>query len=291
MNGNFGPIGENKMKSGELNIPAICVPTMSRGELLLQLMKSIDFPVEHVHILVNTTPEGPSISVETALQEITSLMEQSKLPINTLVIHHATSDDGSLTNYGVAGSWNWLANYAFAKELPSCLILNDDISFPPGTLKKYAECIEQNPQVALFVSEVEYACFLLTKEGWDTIGSFDENIYPGNYEDYDHIHRAFLTGLPIDRFRNIPIIHRRHATLDTSKWYRKVWPESQRLTLTYYQVKWGGQHPREKYKSPFNLPYVGINEWKLIPEFREMHKNERNEENRVIQSIYEGHGF
>lgn len=88
-------------------------------------------------------------------------------------------------NLGVAGSWNFCATL-FPDE-PTILLMNEDAWFLPGQLEQMCRCADANhdaPIVHLNDSNAFY-CFVWTKAGRDKFGTFDENFWPGYYEDDD----------------------------------------------------------------------------------------------------------
>jgi hypothetical protein len=102
--------------------------------------------------------------------------------------------------------------------------------------------------------------FVLTKYALETIGFFDENIYPAYYEDSDYWRRIIISGKSHKTINNAIIISgdgnfTNSCTLNSvSEDYRnKMWKCFER-NQKYYKDKWGD----EKYEYPFNKKNLSI---------------------------------
>lgn len=169
-------------------ISNLTIPTLSRYDLLLGCLGSIDFPVAHLLIVDNGG--GLELSADLPTVEKVTVL---RMP----------------ANFGVAGSWN-LAVKCFPFE-PVWFICSDDVVFAPGALEVWWK--KSGPD--RFVSSDEwpfYQFFSIGEDVVDTVGLWDEAIFPANFEDDDMEWRAGLAGFPVKR-ATIPHSHTKQGTV------------------------------------------------------------------------------
>lgn len=230
-------------------IPVLGVPILNRGDLLLDLVNSIDFPVEKLAIVQNGNEEN-----------VVNAIEQIKSGINP----HVRSVYVSIPfrNLGVAPSWNHIIK-SFP-EVPFILIPGNDIKFSPGDLEKIYNAHTQNPDHFVFVCG--FACFGITPYAVETVGLFDENIYPAYYEDNDYHHRMKLSNAP-EISVSTSIIHQEGSqTIRSDAFYNSANGQTFSRNLQYYIQKWGPQASNHVYemmnKNPFDDSTKEIGYWK-----------------------------
>ena len=237
-------------------IPVLGVPILNRGDLLLDLVNSIDFPVEKLAIVQNGNEEN-----------VVNAIEQIKSGINP----HVRSVYVSIPfrNLGVAPSWNHIIK-SFP-EVPFILIPGNDIKFSPGDLEKIYNAHVESPDSFIFVEG--FACFGITPHVIETVGLFDENIYPAYYEDNDYHHRIKLLELtPIHV--NTNVIHQNGSqTIRSNIVYNNANGQTFPQNMKYYADKWGENAPRSHdfnlmYKHPFNDSTKDADYWKYDPKRR-----------------------
>jgi GT2 family glycosyltransferase len=119
---------------------------------------------------------------------------------------------------GCAGGWNEAIRLAPAA--PFWLLVNNDIAFFPGQLRQMAATfVRQHRDTPLFASYFfEATCFAVSNQVVQAVGVFDENIFPGGYEDTDferrlvkHVERFNLPPILTDDAMGLLFIHVRRA--------------------------------------------------------------------------------
>lgn len=153
---------------------------------------------------------------------------------------------------GVAGAWNTLMEHIGEDEMP--LIVNDDITFAPDSIEKFAAVY--NPTRFFHADQqgtAMFSCFVLSKYLWRTVGPFDQTFFPAYFEDNDYGWRMHLLGIE-SVYVPTTIGHVGSATLKTYTAAEKVAHHDQyRANERYYEDKWGGKPHYERYTTPFNL--------------------------------------
>jgi hypothetical protein len=91
-------------------------------------------------------------------------------------------------NLGVARSWNLVAKLAPGADV---LLLNDDVTFGPGTLERMLSA--DSAVVAAF----HWSAFLQRREAWQAVGEYDEGYFPAYYEDLDYRRRLDRAGVRV----------------------------------------------------------------------------------------------
>ncbi len=113
--------------------------------------------------------------------------------------------------------------------------------------------------------------FFRTTHGWhlcginkqvvEKIGYFDENFYPGYFEDCDFDHRSRLAGIKDYGNNEVDVICQQDG--GASKDGLKVNIDG---VHDYFKAKWGGTRTREgwgEYKYPFNDPTKPLDYWEV----------------------------
>lgn len=132
------------------------------------------------------------------------------------------------------------------------------------------------------VDDVDPAVFpaVSSGEGWhlcaihttvfDQVGLFDENFYPGYWEDTDYLYRMGLAGLPSPRENGRdwayvgPVDCEYGEQAHSLKWCRPVFGE----LGAYYAAKWGGPQGEETFTTPFGEDHP-IDWWRGVRNRRE----------------------
>ncbi len=82
-------------------------------------------------------------------------------------------------NRGLARTWNDIISFAYIEnKYDHCVILNDDFAFVDTGFNDFIKFAHRNFACPIILSEWDYACFIYNQYALDTIGMFDENIYP-----------------------------------------------------------------------------------------------------------------
>jgi len=155
-------------------------------------------------------------------------------------------------NLGVAASWNWACQWAWARGHDAIALLNDDLALTDqGTLFRFRDAVECEPRQLYFLVGRGFSAACLTRTVWDEVGEFDEGFWPAYMEDCDYHWRAKLRGIPAGDL-DIPSEHvgsmaiRSDTELEAIV-SRLFWPRHAR-----YQAKWGGYPGREVYSVAWN---------------------------------------
>ena len=159
-----------------LSIPVIGILTLIKYDLLIRLINSIDYKVDTVVILF----QGGYNNFD-----FTKIKNKF---INKFIFIKSSF------NIGVSRGWNYiLENYLKTY----CIISGDDNYFIPGNLKKVSEFMTEdklNNIMFTFNEGISFSTYIFTKKALETVGYFDENIYPAYYEDNDYHYRIRLSG-------------------------------------------------------------------------------------------------
>lgn len=154
-------------------IPLLGVPTLTRHDLLLRMLRSVDVIVERLLIVDNSgegfdVPDGP-------WQNVTVL----RMPIN----------------FGVAASWNLAIKSGF--DLPWVMIASDDCYFESGDLARFATAAR--PDAIMTASNFpRWHTFAFGLDVAEKVGLFDERFYPAYFEDSDMTRRCEQANVSIE---------------------------------------------------------------------------------------------
>jgi GT2 family glycosyltransferase len=168
-------------------IPAAIVPTLTRHDLLSDMLASWDEPTAHLLIIDNSgrgfaVPDGP-------WDRVTVL----RMP----------------SNIGVAASWN-LGIKAFP-EVAWWMFCSDDVRWAPGSLGRLS-AVSGIEWVTL--CGTSWAAFTVGQAVVDRVGLFDERYYPAYFEDDDYLWRCGQAGVEV-RSEDVRREHEPARTLHT----------------------------------------------------------------------------
>ena len=168
-----------------MGIPVLGVPVLNHNDLFDRMLRTIDYPVDLLYVVDN----GGGVPRD---------MEYAHLP-NIFV-----ADTGY--NMGVSASWNLVIKANM--DAPWWAIANNDIQIQPGVLARLSETMDsaKGPTIARVAIGNEdwgnhFGLFALNAALVDTVGWFDENLYPIYFEDTDYI-------------RRLGALERRHSGID-----------------------------------------------------------------------------
>jgi len=236
-------------------IPVLGTQTLNSTTNLKRLINSIDYPVEVLSIIVN----NENFDVLLDIKKICDKIDSNFIDKIDISFHP--------TNLGCPPSWNYhFKQYPYANFF---IKADDDIEFSNGNLKAMVELIESGQNMVFNQRNTKYACFGITKHTLKTVGLFDENFWPCNYEDDDYEIRLNLCEIN-QSYTNIPITHRSSGTsgnLSKDKDNRDYkLGEFIKKTEEYFYSKWG---VNREYKFPFNNPSNKITNIDYKFEYRE----------------------
>lgn len=173
-------------------------------------------------------------------------------------------------NRGLSRSWNDGIAQAYMAGADVAMIINDDMLPGPGDVQRVAQAAAEHPECGLIKcmgldmrsgqrTPMEFGLTAITKRGWETVGAFDENIWPIYWEDIDWDHRRTLAGLPVHIVQETTAVHagsKTSVTVPGLLEQTNVWFNANEA---YYRRKWGAIHTEgERYAMPFNDPALGL---------------------------------
>lgn len=173
------------------SIPVMIVPTLTGHDRLNDLFDSIDYPIDHAVIIDNADKDY--VTPASSHVARTSLIT---LP----------------ANLGVAASWNLgLKVTPFA---PWWLIVNDDVTFAPDSLRKFANEVDLFDSIIIANTASPWSCFAITEKIIRIVGLFDEAFYPAYFEDTDYARRVrHYLGEDAIGSPDIKVNHRNSSTI------------------------------------------------------------------------------
>jgi len=236
-------------------IPLLGTLVLNRGDLLLRLFQSIDYPVDRFVIVNN----GKDKSVQDAIDTILTMFPNK---VNVHTPHK---------NTGVAAGWNWIVK---SNEKPWYMIVGNDIQFTPGDMEKLAIAAHnEHEQVAMLFGNWGHSAFIITKLAIEKVGYFDENFYPAYLEDSDYSRRMFLAGVSAHDVQDCHMIHGEapswgSSTIYSNPIYRTMNGITHGNGFKYYLKKWGSINGQELYNFPYNNAMLGPKDWVFDPDLR-----------------------
>jgi len=177
-------------------IPVMILPTLTRHDLAADMLASIDYPVGLL-IIVNNHPNA-NFEATHHIPNCVAEYRVLNMP----------------ANLGCAGSWN--LGIKCAPFAPWWMIVSDDVVFAPGALEQFAsEC--SSDYVTICEEWPHYQFFGVGENVVDTVGLFDENLFPANFEDDDYQRRCEVAGVEF-RIVNVPHSHVKQGTVHAPEW-------------------------------------------------------------------------
>lgn len=172
-------------------IPVLGFATLKRFDLAERLLRSIDYPVEHLVIVDNS-----------GSQEWNPV--KPDLVVNLWVIRVPFG-------LGLVGAWNLVVKST--PYAPYWVLVNDDAWFEPGSLAKiYAEV---DIQALNFVDIVpQWSCVVFGEGMIDKVGLYDERFYPLYFDDNDLERRVRHHGVSV-RTIEAKVNHENSSTLNS----------------------------------------------------------------------------
>jgi hypothetical protein len=239
-------------------IPFLGCLILNRGDLLLRMASSIDYPVDKLAIVQN----GITSDVNEAVNQIIT----TKNPlINTVYLERP------FRNMGVCPAWN-----SIIKSFPEVeywLIANNDTVFLPGDLEKYHNTWLENKESLIAAANGSFSCFIISPSIIEKIGLFDENIWPIYSEDVEYYIRMQKAG--IDRISiqsDIGFSGDGSWTVRSSQQYQNNNNYTQASNQEYVALKWGDN---QEHDTPYNEG-GNIKDWYYHPARRLRHSQRWN---------------
>ena len=284
MDGRLAVTGEDNVPTFfDVPVPLLGVPILNRGDLLLRLFNSIDYPVKRMQVVWNGRADGtPDQSVAAALKEMEGVVDRGHFVKELVVL--VSGSAGLLGNLGVAGSWNKLVDTT--SDEPWWLISGNDMQLAPGDLRKIVEFVamvgrtKKAEKVGMLYANAANL-FVLTPDG-RALGGWDENFFPAYLEDCDWARRCDLAGLLRVNIPDIGAVHGEPDAANFGKVTGSLTIRSDAALLqrnavthkngfTYYFAKWGGSNGEETFTVPFqDKPHLAPYDrpWQIWPDLR-----------------------
>lgn len=169
--------------------------------------------------------------------------------------------DNTVENRGVAASWNLGVDRLEAEHAGWLVLLSAAVRFgPPGGLDFLAR-LDEHPSAIAVEAHPHFGwhCIGIAGHALRTVGRFDENFWPGYWEDNDWSHRArcvynldpeagYWTKVPVDAT---------DAGWGHALEHAGVVADPDAL-MGYYRAKWGGLSPDEPWCTPYGDPGLPI---------------------------------
>jgi len=155
-------------------IPLLVVPTLTRHDLLVRMLESVDDAVGQLIVIDNSgrgveLPDGP-------------WERWDVLPMPA--------------NLGVAASWNLAVK--MGHRLPWVMVCSDDVVWPEGALGRFAEASSED-RLVLSETWPHWCAFTIGMGVVEKVGLFDEGYYPAYFEDNDYERRCQSAGVTLGR--------------------------------------------------------------------------------------------
>lgn len=227
---------------------------LNRPDLLLRMINSIDYPIDKLAIVQNSSAPDVTEAVDQIMNTIHPFINEIYLQVN-------------FKNSGVAPAWNTII-----KSFPECqiwMIANNDTVFLPGDLEKYYATWEANQSSVIVAANGAFSCFIISPHIVSKIGLFDENIWPIYDEDSDfyiRMKRAGIKRIPISS--DIGYSNDGSWTIKSNIDYKLKNNYTQQNNSKYLHEKWG---ENLEYDIPYNHPTRDIHDWWYDPYRRQQH--------------------
>lgn len=192
-------------------IPVIGFATLNRFDLAERLLRSIDYPVQHLVIIDNS-----------GLQEWEPIKPALVEKMWVLRVPYGL---------GLVGAWNLVVKSTPYE--PYWVLVNDDAWFEPGSLETIAR--EVNTDALNFVDIVPaWSCVVFGEGMVDKVGLYDERFYPLYFDDNDLERRVDQAGVP-KNYIQAKVFHQNSSTLNSG--YQAQNSKSYVANHTLYEIK------------------------------------------------------
>lgn len=177
-------------------------------------------------------------------------------------------------NQGVARSWNIAFQAAIMEHFDYVVIMSASMVFQSHQAGiDFIEALKKNENKYGMETQFGWHMIAIGLPTIEKIGFFDENFYPGYYEDSDYIRRMELAGihLPMSQILRLPRVSADMFEQGTALAMKSGINVNMGACRDYFKSKWGGdplydsQESRDKlYFHPFNNPDKQLSTWDRI---------------------------
>ena len=234
------------------SIPVIGTVIVNGVHWLERLISSVDYSVDNFVIFNNNGKDEIT-------KDLDQLPKQTHPYIKKITVCHLPK------NIGCAGAWNLIIKCYMTS--PYWIIVNHDIAFTPGFLRKMVN-ESLNDSVGMVHGKAgelglgNWDLFLIKDWVIQKYGLFDENFYPAYVEDFDYLIR--IMNDPFDRVVSIDLPYYHGETTDYSESGSQTWRVDPQLKdkidnarqlneMEYMTEKWGNNWRNiVGYETPFN---------------------------------------
>lgn len=167
-------------------------------------------------------------------------------------------------NRGLARSWNDGIQDAYTSGADVAVLINDDVLPGAGDVEVLAWAAVNMPQAGIVKCmgvdkrsnqcvSMEFGLCVITRNGWETVGAFDEHITPIYWEDIDWERRRVLLTVPELMMLDTHAVHVGSKTAQVQPDGRAIAQQHYDRNERYYRAKWGATHlDGERFSVPFN---------------------------------------
>ena len=168
---------------------------------------------------------------------------------------------------GCSGAWNHLLDMGFNKyNSDYVIIVGSDMVFHDGFWDAFFEDLEKiKPEMAV-ASHCAFNCWVLSKKGFEDIGTWDENFFPAYVEDNDYDYRRKLAGHLLHTLGKPLFEHKQSSTISTNSFISRANSITFNINKSYFRYKWGGVPLEEKWLHPYNNVNMKFTEWEFQKE-------------------------
>ena len=172
-------------------IPVLGFATLKRFDLAERLLRSIDYPVEHLVIVDNSGSQ----SWNPVKPDLVTNLWVIRVPFGL----------------GLVGAWNLIVKST--PYAPYWVLVNDDAWFEAGSLEKIATDVDTEALNFLKINTAWSA--VVFGEGMiDKVGLYDERFYPLYFDDNDLERRVRHHGVPVKTIDAV-VHHENSSTLNS----------------------------------------------------------------------------
>lgn len=196
----------SKFNYSDEKVPLINVFNRAGTDFLERFVRSIDFPTDTLMIVQDSLEDTRLLSLVRSLRADLSIKKYIRN------IRHVVN----INNTGCAQAWNTVIRL-YPGE-PFYLYAANDVLLPPGGLRTFYRAVKkaqkEEPRLGLISTEAYYGVrtrgwkrqviyknefnamfWAYTRQGVLRSGLYDENFFPGYYEDDEIVYRNFVSGM------------------------------------------------------------------------------------------------
>ena len=172
-------------------IPVLGFATLKRFDLADRLLRSIDYPVEHL-VIVDNSGIQEWIPVK---PDLVRNMWVLRIPFGL----------------GLVGAWNLIVKST--PYAPYWVLINDDAWFAPGSLETITKEVDTNALNFVDINPA-WSCVVFGEGMVEKVGLYDERFYPLYFDDNDLERRVDYAEVPKNHIA-AQVFHENSSTLNS----------------------------------------------------------------------------